>query len=198
MRGRSPGQWFNGGGLQEAQTSTWTDLHTSTATVWLLYKLASTSLVQFDERLDWNSNTDTLCRKGQSCLYFLIKVVSFNICEKKCCRCSTCGLWWRASSCMVLRHHQTTFNWLNWGGKWALSWAQSWTAWQLWQKENTEQASVHSVHHRRSTDSTAQQHLEAEELPGSTDILRKFLLPHPGRELPLYLFILSEEINHIQ
>ncbi|KAI4899536.1 hypothetical protein NFI96_002056 [Prochilodus magdalenae] len=35
-----------------------------------------------DERLDWSANTDILYRKGQSRLYFLRRLGSFNICRK--------------------------------------------------------------------------------------------------------------------
>lgn len=38
--------------------------------------------VQLDDKLDWTANTDALCRKGQSCLYFLRRLASFNICKK--------------------------------------------------------------------------------------------------------------------
>ncbi|KAI3368599.1 hypothetical protein L3Q82_025602 [Scortum barcoo] len=40
--------------------------------------------VQLDDKLDWTANTDALCRKGQSRLYFLFlrRLASFNICKK--------------------------------------------------------------------------------------------------------------------
>ncbi|KAI3374554.1 hypothetical protein L3Q82_021128 [Scortum barcoo] len=38
--------------------------------------------VQLDDKLDWTANTDALCRKGQSRLYFLRRLASFNICKK--------------------------------------------------------------------------------------------------------------------
>ena len=38
--------------------------------------------VQLDDKLDWTVNTDALCRKGQSRLYFLRRLASFNICKK--------------------------------------------------------------------------------------------------------------------
>ncbi|KAI3353867.1 hypothetical protein L3Q82_005075 [Scortum barcoo] len=38
--------------------------------------------VQLDDKLDWTANTDALCRKGQSHLYFLRRLASFNICKK--------------------------------------------------------------------------------------------------------------------
>ncbi|KAI3375847.1 hypothetical protein L3Q82_004122 [Scortum barcoo] len=34
--------------------------------------------VQLDDKLDWTANTDALCRKGQSRLYFLRRLASFN------------------------------------------------------------------------------------------------------------------------
>ena len=33
-----------------------------------------------DEKLDWSSNTDALYRKGQSCLFFLRTLRSFDVC----------------------------------------------------------------------------------------------------------------------
>ncbi|XP_051278345.1 uncharacterized protein LOC127375945 [Dicentrarchus labrax] len=38
--------------------------------------------VHLDDRLDWTANTDALCRRGQSRLYFLRRLASFNICKK--------------------------------------------------------------------------------------------------------------------
>ncbi|KAI4881097.1 hypothetical protein NFI96_007135 [Prochilodus magdalenae] len=38
--------------------------------------------LHLDERLDWSANTDVLYRKGQSRLYFLRRLESFNICRK--------------------------------------------------------------------------------------------------------------------
>ncbi|KAI3359307.1 hypothetical protein L3Q82_002618 [Scortum barcoo] len=38
--------------------------------------------VQLDDKLDWTANTDALCRKGQSRLYFLRRLASFNICKE--------------------------------------------------------------------------------------------------------------------
>ncbi|KAI4890987.1 hypothetical protein NFI96_031382 [Prochilodus magdalenae] len=38
--------------------------------------------LHLDERLDWSANTDILYRKGQSRLYFLRRLGSFNICRK--------------------------------------------------------------------------------------------------------------------
>ena len=38
--------------------------------------------LQLDDRLDWTANMDTLHRKGQSRLYFLRRLGSFNICKK--------------------------------------------------------------------------------------------------------------------
>ncbi|KAI4885165.1 hypothetical protein NFI96_024172 [Prochilodus magdalenae] len=38
--------------------------------------------LHLDERLDWSANTDILYRKGQSRLYFLWRLGSFNICRK--------------------------------------------------------------------------------------------------------------------
>ncbi|XP_051791640.1 uncharacterized protein LOC127530035 [Erpetoichthys calabaricus] len=38
--------------------------------------------VQLDDKLDWTANTDALCKKGQSPLYFLRRLASFNICNK--------------------------------------------------------------------------------------------------------------------
>uniref|UniRef100_A0A8C4T3P3 Reverse transcriptase domain-containing protein n=1 Tax=Erpetoichthys calabaricus TaxID=27687 RepID=A0A8C4T3P3_ERPCA len=38
--------------------------------------------VQLDDKLDWTANTDSLCKRGQSRLYFLRRLVSFNICNK--------------------------------------------------------------------------------------------------------------------
>uniref|UniRef100_A0A8C4SNG4 Reverse transcriptase domain-containing protein n=1 Tax=Erpetoichthys calabaricus TaxID=27687 RepID=A0A8C4SNG4_ERPCA len=38
--------------------------------------------VQLDDKLDWTANTDALCKKGQSRLYFLRRLASFNICNK--------------------------------------------------------------------------------------------------------------------
>ena len=37
--------------------------------------------VHIDNKLDWAKNTETLYRKGQSCLYFLRRLRSFNICQ---------------------------------------------------------------------------------------------------------------------
>ncbi|KAI3363977.1 hypothetical protein L3Q82_001574 [Scortum barcoo] len=34
--------------------------------------------VQLDDKLDWTANTDALCRKGQSRLYFLRRLASFQ------------------------------------------------------------------------------------------------------------------------
>lgn len=38
--------------------------------------------VQLDDRLDWTTNKEALRSKGQSCLYFLQRLGSFNICMK--------------------------------------------------------------------------------------------------------------------
>ncbi|XP_051789625.1 uncharacterized protein LOC127529603 [Erpetoichthys calabaricus] len=38
--------------------------------------------VQLDDKLDWTDNTDSLCKRGQSRLYFLRRLASFNICNK--------------------------------------------------------------------------------------------------------------------
>ncbi|KAK3510593.1 hypothetical protein QTP70_011793 [Hemibagrus guttatus] len=38
--------------------------------------------VQLDDRMDWTANTDALCKRGQSRLYYLRRLVSFNICKK--------------------------------------------------------------------------------------------------------------------
>lgn len=38
--------------------------------------------VQLDDKLDWTANTDALCRRGQSPLYYLRRLASFNICKK--------------------------------------------------------------------------------------------------------------------
>lgn len=38
--------------------------------------------VQLDDKLDWTANTEALCRKGQSRMYFLRRLASFNICKK--------------------------------------------------------------------------------------------------------------------
>ena len=38
--------------------------------------------LQLDDKLDWTANTDTLHKKGQSRLYFLRRLGSFNICKK--------------------------------------------------------------------------------------------------------------------
>ena len=38
--------------------------------------------VQLGDKLDWTANTDALCRKGNSRLYFLRRLASFNICRK--------------------------------------------------------------------------------------------------------------------
>ncbi|KAK3525722.1 hypothetical protein QTP70_006741 [Hemibagrus guttatus] len=38
--------------------------------------------VQLDDRMDWTANTNALCRRGQSRLYFLRRLASFNICRK--------------------------------------------------------------------------------------------------------------------
>ncbi|XP_062865661.1 B-cell receptor CD22-like [Trichomycterus rosablanca] len=38
--------------------------------------------VHLDDKLDWSANTDILYRKGQSRLYFLRRLRSFNICRK--------------------------------------------------------------------------------------------------------------------
>ncbi|XP_051785267.1 uncharacterized protein LOC127528438 [Erpetoichthys calabaricus] len=38
--------------------------------------------VQLDDKLDWTANTDDLCKRGQSRLYFLRRLASFNICNK--------------------------------------------------------------------------------------------------------------------
>ena len=37
--------------------------------------------VHIDNKLDWAKNTETLNRKGQSCLYFRRRLRSFNICR---------------------------------------------------------------------------------------------------------------------
>ncbi|KAM9820826.1 carboxy-terminal domain RNA polymerase II polypeptide A small phosphatase 1-like [Neosynchiropus ocellatus] len=37
--------------------------------------------VPLDDKLDWTANTDALCRKGQSRMYFLRRLASFNICS---------------------------------------------------------------------------------------------------------------------
>lgn len=36
--------------------------------------------VHIDNKLVWAKNTDALYKKGQSCLYFLRRLASFNIC----------------------------------------------------------------------------------------------------------------------
>ncbi|XP_051788716.1 uncharacterized protein LOC127529381 [Erpetoichthys calabaricus] len=38
--------------------------------------------VQLDDKLDWTVNTDALCKRGQSRLYCLRRLASFNICNK--------------------------------------------------------------------------------------------------------------------
>ena len=38
--------------------------------------------IYLDNRLDWQSNTEAVYRKGQSRLYFLRKLRSFNMCSK--------------------------------------------------------------------------------------------------------------------
>ena len=38
--------------------------------------------LQLDVKLDWTANVNTLHRKGQSRLYFLRRLGSFNICKK--------------------------------------------------------------------------------------------------------------------
>ncbi|KAJ8273972.1 hypothetical protein COCON_G00085970 [Conger conger] len=38
--------------------------------------------VQLDNKLDWSANTEALYRKGQSRLYFLRRLRSFNVCSK--------------------------------------------------------------------------------------------------------------------
>ncbi|XP_076606376.1 uncharacterized protein LOC143332617 [Chaetodon auriga] len=38
--------------------------------------------VQVDDKMNWTANTDALCRRGQSRLYFLRRLASFNICIK--------------------------------------------------------------------------------------------------------------------
>ncbi|KAK3550795.1 hypothetical protein QTP70_005463 [Hemibagrus guttatus] len=38
--------------------------------------------VQLDDSMDWTANMDALCTRGQSRLYFLIRLASFNICKK--------------------------------------------------------------------------------------------------------------------
>ncbi|KAM4580370.1 uncharacterized protein PAE49_005246 [Odontesthes bonariensis] len=38
--------------------------------------------VVIDNRLDWASNTDAVCKKGMSRLYFLRKLRSFNVCSR--------------------------------------------------------------------------------------------------------------------
>lgn len=38
--------------------------------------------MQLHARLDWSYSEDTMCRKGQSTLYFLRWLGSFNICYK--------------------------------------------------------------------------------------------------------------------
>ena len=38
--------------------------------------------VHLDNRLDWKCNTEAVYRKGQSRLYFLRKLRSFNVCSK--------------------------------------------------------------------------------------------------------------------
>ena len=37
--------------------------------------------VQLDDKLDWAANTDALCKKAQSRLYFLRRLESFNVCK---------------------------------------------------------------------------------------------------------------------
>ncbi|KAI3360430.1 hypothetical protein L3Q82_002261 [Scortum barcoo] len=51
-------------------------------TVWRWYTPTRYLGVQLDDKLDWTANTDALCRKGQSRLYFLRRLASFNICKK--------------------------------------------------------------------------------------------------------------------
>ena len=38
--------------------------------------------VQIDHKLDWSVNSDCLYKKGQSRMYFLGRLASFNICKK--------------------------------------------------------------------------------------------------------------------
>ena len=37
--------------------------------------------VHIDNKLDWTKNTDAVFKKGQSCLYFLRRLRSFNVCR---------------------------------------------------------------------------------------------------------------------
>ena len=37
--------------------------------------------VHIDNKLDWAKNTDSLCRKGQSCFYLLRRLRPLNICR---------------------------------------------------------------------------------------------------------------------
>lgn len=38
--------------------------------------------VHINNRLDWKNNTDAVYRKGQSCMYFLWRLISFNVCSR--------------------------------------------------------------------------------------------------------------------
>lgn len=70
--------------------------------------------LQLDDKLDWTANMDSLCRKGQSHLYFLRRQGSANY-----CRCFT-SLWWPASSFMLqfvgeeAARRETLVDWTDW------------------------------------------------------------------------------------
>lgn len=55
--------------------------------------------VDVDNIFNWSVITDGLSRKEQSCLYFLSRLESFNICNNRC-RCLI-SLWWPSSSYML-------------------------------------------------------------------------------------------------
>ncbi|KAI4903270.1 hypothetical protein NFI96_006852, partial [Prochilodus magdalenae] len=74
--------------------------------------------LHLDEKLDWSANTDILYRKGQSRLYFLRRLGSFNICRKLLHR-----LWCPAVSSMLwcageeASRRETRCDWTSWSGE---------------------------------------------------------------------------------
>ncbi|XP_059827006.1 uncharacterized protein LOC132394660 [Hypanus sabinus] len=93
--------------------------------------------VQLDEKLDWTANTDALCRKAQSRLYFLRRLASFNVCSEML------KMFYRSVVESAL-----FFVVVCWGGsikkrdasrlnklvrKAGFSWAQNWRVWHWWQ-----------------------------------------------------------------
>ncbi|KAI3370589.1 hypothetical protein L3Q82_007158 [Scortum barcoo] len=120
--------------------------------------------VQLDDKLDWTANTDALCRKGQSRLYFLRRLASFNICKK------LLQIFYQSVVASALLYAVVCWGQPQEEGRSApgqtgeegrlCRWHRAGQPDICGRATDAEQA---PVHHRQSKSSTAQRHLQAEE-----------------------------------